>query len=47
MGDFKNSQMMLSEYGGCTYAFSGFFSFNSFDLQEFQKTLDKALSATE
>jgi trehalose-6-phosphate synthase len=35
MGDFKNSQMMLSEYGGCTYSFSGFYSFNSFDLSDF------------
>jgi len=36
--------MMLSEYGGCTYAFSGFYSFNSFDLCDFQKKLDRALN---
>jgi trehalose-6-phosphate synthase len=37
--------MMLSEYGGCSYAFSGFYTFNSFDISDFEQTLDKCLSA--
>ena len=37
---------MLSEYGGCSYAFSGFYTFNSFDLSDFHKTLDKTLNTS-
>ena len=37
--------MMLSEYGGTSYSFSGFYSFNSFDMTDFKDVLDKSLSA--
>jgi len=36
--------MILSEYAGCSNAFSGFHSFNSFNLLDLCKALDAALS---
>jgi|LakMenEpi03Aug12_release.lakeMendotaPanAssembly.Ray.scaffolds.fasta_scaffold6912317_1 trehalose-6-phosphate synthase len=38
--------MILSEYAGCSNAFSGFHSYNSFDLQDICQALDSALSTT-
>jgi trehalose-6-phosphate synthase len=36
--------MILSEFSGCSNAFSGFHSFNSFDLKDLMQALDNALS---
>lgn len=44
LNDFHNSSMILSEFSGCSNAFSGFHSFNSFDLKELVQALDSALS---
>lgn len=38
--DFENSGMVLSEFAGCSDAFSGFHSFNAFVLQDLMNTLD-------
>jgi hypothetical protein len=36
--------MVISEYAGCSNAFSGFHNFNTFDLLDICKALDTALS---
>jgi len=35
LNDFGSSGMVLSEFSGCSNAFSGFFRFNSFNVQDF------------
>jgi trehalose-6-phosphate synthase len=44
LNDFQNSSMLISEYAGCSNAFSGFHNFNSFSLVDICKALDTALS---
>jgi len=46
INDFQNSSMILSEFSGCLNAFSGFHSFNSFDLKDLVQAFDYALSTT-
>ena len=46
LNDFENSSMVISEYAGCSNAFSGFHSFNSFNLLDICRALDTALSTT-
>jgi trehalose-6-phosphate synthase len=46
LNDFGNSSMVISEYAGCSNAFSGFTSFNSFSLLDICQALDSALSST-
>lgn len=46
LNDFHNSSMILSEYSGCSNAFSGFHNFNSFNLLDICQSLDAALSTT-
>lgn len=38
--------MIISEYSGCSNAFSGFHDFNSFNLFDLCQSLDAALSTT-
>jgi trehalose-6-phosphate synthase len=44
LNDFHNSSMVISEYAGCSNAFSGFHDFNSFSLFDLCQSLDAALS---
>lgn len=46
MKAFSDSSMILSEFSGCSHAFSGFHSFNAFDLNEFTTSLDTCLSSS-